>query len=82
MSDALFATLQQLLGAAHVQTSEQAAHCRTDKQGRYTGHLLAAVHPANPEEAAAVVPACAALTAPIVVQGGNGSEERRLGKSC
>lgn len=71
MSDALFATLQQLLGAAHVQTSEQAAHYLTDKQGRYTGHVIAAVHPANTEEVAAVVRACVALKAPIVVQGGN-----------
>lgn len=71
MSDALFATLQQLLGAAHVQTSEAAAHCLTDKQGRYTGQVVAAVHPANTEEVAAVVRACVALKAPIVVQGGN-----------
>lgn len=71
MSDALFATLQQLLGAAHVQTSEEAAHYLTDKQGRYTGKVIAAVHPANTEEVSAVVRACVALKAPIVVQGGN-----------
>ncbi|WP_426133293.1 FAD-binding oxidoreductase [Pseudomonas sp. PWP3-1b2] len=71
MSDALFATLQQLLGAAHVQTSIEAAHYLTDKQGRYTGNVIAAVHPANTEEVAAVVRACVALNAPIVVQGGN-----------
>ncbi|NVZ22098.1 FAD-binding oxidoreductase [Pseudomonas costantinii] len=71
MSETLFATLQQLLGAAHVQTSAQAAHYLTDKQGRYTGHVIAAVHPANTDEVAAVVRACAALSAPIVVQGGN-----------
>lgn len=71
MSDALFATLQQLLGTAQVQTSAQAAHYLTDKQGRYTGQVIAAVHPANTEQVAAVVRACAALKAPIVVQGGN-----------
>ena len=71
MSEALFATLQQLLGAAHVQRSEDAAQYLTDKQGRYTGQVIAVVHPANTEEVAAVVRACVALEAPIVVQGGN-----------
>jgi len=71
MSEPLFATLQQLLGAAHVQRSEDAAQYLTDKQGRYTGQVIAVVHPANTEEVAAVVRACVALEAPIVVQGGN-----------
>ena len=71
MSETLFATLQKLLGAGHVQTSEEAAHYLTDKQGRYTGNVIAAVHPATTEEVAAVVRACVALKAPIVVQGGN-----------
>ncbi|AZF05759.1 FAD-binding oxidoreductase [Pseudomonas sp. R5-89-07] len=71
MSDALFATLQHLLGSAHVQSSAQAAHYLTDKQGRYTGQVVAAVHPANTEEVAAVVRACVAVKAPVVVQGGN-----------
>lgn len=71
MSEALFATLQQLLGAAHVQRSEDAAQYLTDKQGRYTAQVIAVVHPANTEEVAAVVRACVALEAPIVVQGGN-----------
>jgi FAD/FMN-containing dehydrogenase len=71
MSDALFATLQQLLGAAHVHRNDEAAQYLTDKQGRYTGQVIAAVHPANTEEVAAVVRACVALKAPIVVQGGN-----------
>ena len=67
MSEALFATLQQLLGATHVQTSEEAAPYLIDKQGRYTGQVIAAVHPANTDEVAAVVRACVALSAPIVV---------------
>ncbi|MGY2377407.1 FAD-binding oxidoreductase [Pseudomonas sp. SDO524_S393] len=71
MSETLFATLQTLLGAAHVQTTEEAAHYLTDKQGRYTGQVIAAVHPATAEEVAAVVRACVAVRAPIVVQGGN-----------
>ena len=71
MSDALFATLQQLLGAAHVQAGSDASAYLTDKQGRYTGQVIAAVHPANTDEVAAVVRACVALDTPIVVQGGN-----------
>lgn len=71
MSETLFATLQQLLGAGHVQTSAEAAQYLTDKQGRYTGQVVAAVHPANTDEVAAVVRACVALHVPVVVQGGN-----------
>ncbi|MGY2291881.1 FAD-binding oxidoreductase [Pseudomonas sp. SDO528_S397] len=71
MSETLFDTLQQLLGAAHVQRNEDAAPWLTDKQGRYTGKVIAAVHPATTEEVAAVVRACVALNTPVVVQGGN-----------
>ncbi|KPG96167.1 FAD-binding oxidoreductase [Pseudomonas sp. RIT-PI-r] len=71
MSGALFEALQQLLGANHVQSSEDAAAYLTDKQGRYVGQVIAAVHPASTEEVAAVVRACVARDTPIVVQGGN-----------
>ncbi|WP_341523794.1 FAD-binding oxidoreductase [Pseudomonas sp. G.S.17] len=71
MSAALFQALQQLLGANHVQDSEQASPFLTDKQGTYVGRVIAAVHPANTEEVAAVVRLCVAHGAPIVVQGGN-----------
>jgi FAD/FMN-containing dehydrogenase len=71
MSQSLWATLQALLGADHVQSSEEAAPYLTDKQGRYIGQVLAAVHPGTTEEVAAVVRACAAQNTPIVVQGGN-----------
>jgi FAD/FMN-containing dehydrogenase len=71
MSQGLFVTLQHLLGASHVQNSEEAAALLTDKQGRYVGQVIAAVHPANTEEVAAVVRACVAHDTPIVVQGGN-----------
>jgi FAD/FMN-containing dehydrogenase len=67
----LFAGLQQLLGASHVQSCEQAAPYLTDKQGHYVGAVLAAVHPANTQEVAAVVRLCVQHNAPIVVQGGN-----------
>jgi len=71
MSAALFQALQQLLGANHVQNGEQARPWLTDKQGTYVGQVVAAVHPANTEEVAAVVRLCVAHAAPIVVQGGN-----------
>src|SRR5476651_175828 len=71
MSQTLFAALQQLLGAQHVQSSEEASPYLTDTQGRYVGQVIAAVPPANTEEVAAVVRACVAMDAPIVVQGGN-----------
>ncbi|WP_297838357.1 FAD-binding oxidoreductase [Pseudomonas sp.] len=67
----LFAGLQQLLGVSHVQTGEEAAPYLTDKQGRYVGAVVAAVHPANTQEVAAVVRLCVHHNAPIVVQGGN-----------
>ncbi|MDI2142344.1 MULTISPECIES: FAD-binding oxidoreductase [unclassified Pseudomonas] len=71
MSEVLFAQLQQLLGDRHVQRNEEATAFLTDKQGRYVGSVIAAVHPGNTEEVAAVVRACVAADAPIVVQGGN-----------
>ncbi|WPX16820.1 FAD-binding oxidoreductase [Pseudomonas sp. 10S4] len=71
MSQGLFEILQQLLGASHVQSNEDAAPYLTDKQGRYVGQVIAAVHPANTEEVAAVVRACVANDTPVVVQGGN-----------
>lgn len=71
MSHSLFSTLQGLLGARHVQRGEEAAPYLTDKQGRYVGRVIAAVHPGSTEEVAAVVRACAATATPLVVQGGN-----------
>jgi FAD/FMN-containing dehydrogenase len=68
---ALFEALQQLLGVRHVQSSEDASPLLVDKQGRYVGAVIAAVHPANTEEVAAVVRLCGRFDAPIVVQGGN-----------
>jgi FAD/FMN-containing dehydrogenase len=71
VSATLFEALQQVVGAGHVQDSQQASTYLTDKQGTYVGQVIAAVHPANTEEVAAVVRLCAAHLAPIVVQGGN-----------
>ncbi|MCJ8207838.1 FAD-binding oxidoreductase [Pseudomonas sp. RGM2987] len=71
MSHALWLTLQALVGAKHAQSSEEAAAYLTDKQGRYVGQVIAAVHPGTAEEVAAVVRACVASQTPVVVQGGN-----------
>ncbi|MFJ4142494.1 FAD-binding oxidoreductase [Pseudomonas sp. NPDC089734] len=71
MSEGLFQALQQLLGARHVQTGEQARERLTDKQGRYVGRVVAVVHPADTGQVAGVVRLCAAHGAPVVVQGGN-----------
>ncbi|RMQ43350.1 putative oxidoreductase [Pseudomonas cichorii] len=71
MTERLFQGLQQLLGAGHVQTGEQAAERLTDRQRRYVGQVVAVVHPADTEQVAAVVRLCAAHDAPVVVQGGN-----------
>jgi FAD/FMN-containing dehydrogenase len=70
MSD-LFTQLQQLVGAAHVQTSDEAASRLTDKHRTYIGHVIAAVHPASTDEVAAVVRLCVQRGTPVVVQGGN-----------
>ncbi|WP_460096428.1 FAD-binding oxidoreductase [Pseudomonas sp. S3_C01] len=71
MSQSLFVALQALVGDRHVQDGEEAAPYLTDKQGRFVGQVIAAVHPASTEEVAAVVRACAATDIPVVVQGGN-----------
>jgi FAD/FMN-containing dehydrogenase len=67
----LFATLQALLGEGYVQAGEPGLAVLSDKHRQYHGQVVAIVHPGNTEEVAAVVRACAAHGAPIVVQGGN-----------
>ncbi|MGY2171952.1 FAD-binding oxidoreductase [Pseudomonas gingeri] len=68
---ALFAQLQQLLGAAHVHEGADAAAWLSDKHRVYHGKVVAVVHPASTEEVAALVRVCAHHGAPLVVQGGN-----------
>jgi FAD/FMN-containing dehydrogenase len=65
-------TLRQHVGPAHVLTEpfDIAPYC-TDWRGRYTGQPLCVVKPANAEEVAAVVQACAAADVAVVPQGGN-----------
>jgi FAD/FMN-containing dehydrogenase len=67
----LFATLQALLGERYVQAGEPGLAVLSDKHRQYHGQVVAIVHPGNTEEVAAVVRACVAHGAPIVVQGGN-----------
>jgi FAD/FMN-containing dehydrogenase len=71
MSRELFDVLQRHLGARYVSAGGASCAQLTDKQGTYVGQALAVVRPATTEEVAAVVRACVAHNAPIVVQGGN-----------
>ncbi|MDO8960049.1 MAG: FAD-binding oxidoreductase [Rhodocyclaceae bacterium] len=68
----LIDSLRTTLGAAHVLTDpfDIAPYC-TDWRGRYSGIPLCVVKPADTDEVAAVVRACAAANVAIVPQGGN-----------
>lgn len=69
---ALIDTLRRLVGADFCFTApEDIAPYATDWRGRYSGQPLCAVKPANTDEVAAVVRACAAAHVAIVPQGGN-----------
>ena len=63
-------TLRDILGDAHVLT-EDLAHYEQDWRKRTRGKALAVVRPANAQEVAAVVKACAQAGVSIVPQGGN-----------
>ncbi len=64
--------LRGIVGATHVLTeSFDTAPYTTDWRGRYQGQPLCVVKPANTEEVAALVKACAAHHIAIVPQGGN-----------
>ncbi|MDP1956781.1 MAG: FAD-binding oxidoreductase, partial [Rhodocyclaceae bacterium] len=65
-------SLRVIVGAAHVLTDafDIASYC-TDWRGRYSGQPLCVVKPADTDEVAAVVRACAAANVAIVPQGGN-----------
>jgi FAD/FMN-containing dehydrogenase len=64
--------LRGVVGAAHVLTDpDLRAPYETDWTRRFTGTARCVVRPASTAEVAAVVRACAAAGAPIVVQGGN-----------
>lgn len=67
----LYETLQALLGERHVERGEAGLPVLSDKHRQYHGRVAAIVHPGSTEEVAAVVRACVAHAAPVVVQGGN-----------
>lgn len=67
----LIATLRQLLGSQHVLTDGDLSAWEQDWRRRVRGKALAVVRPANTQEVAAVVQACAAAGTSIVPQGGN-----------
>ncbi|MGE4377914.1 MAG: FAD-binding oxidoreductase [Burkholderiaceae bacterium] len=67
----LLPTLRQLVGPAEVHTEGDLSAWEQDWRRRARGKALAVVRPANTQEVAAVVRACAAAGAPIVPQGGN-----------
>ncbi|MBI5926263.1 MAG: FAD-binding oxidoreductase [Aquabacterium sp.] len=72
----LLNALRDLLGQAQVLIPQRATDAefsryQTDWRGRYQGHALAIVRPANADEVAAVVRLCAQHGVSIVPQGGN-----------
>ncbi|WP_020652072.1 FAD-binding oxidoreductase [Massilia niastensis] len=71
MTDALLAHCRAIVGDSHVLDDQAAmAPFLTDWRGRFTGRARAVVSPANADEVAAVVRACAGSRTPIVPQGG------------
>ena len=70
-SSALVQALQQAVGTAHVLTDGDLTAYEQDWRRRARGRALAVVRPANTEQVAAVVRACAQHGASIVPQGGN-----------
>ncbi len=69
--DELIETLRRAVGAQHVLTEGDLSAYEQDWRKRMHGKARAVVRPANAQEVAAVVRACAAAGAPIVPQGGN-----------
>lgn len=63
--------LRDITGVAHVLTGDDVLPMLEDWRKRYRGKALAAVRPANVEELARVVRACARNRTPLVPQGGN-----------
>ena len=65
------AALRAIVGDAHVLTDGDLSAYETDWRKRYHGKALAVVRPANTQQVADVVKACAAARVSIVPQGGN-----------
>lgn len=72
MTDSFVASLVDAVGEAHVITdASMRASYERDWTGRFTGVARAVVRPANTQQVAQVVHACAAAGVPLCVQGGN-----------
>ena len=69
----LIESLRRAVGPDHVLTEGDLSAYEQDWRRRLHGKALAVVRPANTEQVAAVVRACAAAGTPIVAQGGNTS---------
>ena len=69
----LIHSLSALLDSDAVLIGEAAMPYYTDWRGRYSGHALAVVFPADTQQVAAIVQLCAANQIAIVPQGGNTS---------
>ncbi|MEO7104956.1 MAG: FAD-binding oxidoreductase [Rhodoferax sp.] len=67
----LLAQLRSIVGADHVLTEGDLSAWEQDWRKRERGHALAVVRPANTQQVAAVVKACATAGVSIVPQGGN-----------
>ncbi|MFA5703405.1 MAG: FAD-binding oxidoreductase [Advenella sp.] len=67
----VLAVLQEIVGAEHVLTGEQAQAYLTDWRGRYTGKAQAVVRPGSAEEIAKIMKTCQQYEIPVVPQGGN-----------
>eukprot|EP01036_Dinobryon_divergens_P045078 gene45078-60183_t len=67
----LLDTLRAIVGPTHVITEGDLTAWEQDWRRRVRGKALAVVRPANTQEVAAVVKACAAVGTAIVPQGGN-----------
>ena len=72
-NDDLIELLRRTVGSQHVLTDGDLSAYEQDWRRRVHGKARAVVRPANTQEVAAVVRACAAAGAPIVPQGGNTS---------
>ena len=73
MSVDLIHSLSALLDSDAVLIGEAAMPYYTDWRGRYSGHALAVVFPADTQQVAVIVKLCAANQIAIVPQGGNTS---------
>jgi FAD/FMN-containing dehydrogenase len=70
MTDVFLERCRAAVGAPHVLTGADMAPYLTDWRGRFTGRARAVLRPADAQEVALVVRACAEHRVPLVPQGG------------